>query len=144
MLNCWSLWMSYDLTAVDLGYRSHINFTYENSDGSLTSWLDHVLTSQSSALHCLNVSKLDIACNLSDHHPLSVLLEFSACKSFSTTVLSFFSRHKVSDSDLHCYCAQIANCLPSIPVDLIECSDPSCVQHHSHLDQLCSCLFDCI
>jgi len=52
--------------------------------------------------------------------------------------------HKVSDSDLHCYCAQIANCLPSIPVDLIDCTDPSCVQHHSHLDQLCSCLFDCI
>ena len=50
----------YALTAVDLGYRSRINFTYENSDGSVTSWLDHVLTSQSSALHCLNVSKLDI------------------------------------------------------------------------------------
>ena len=46
----------YDLTAVDLGYCSHINFAYEDSDGSVTSWLDHVLTSQSSALHCLNVS----------------------------------------------------------------------------------------
>jgi len=47
-MNCAQL-LEYYLTAVDLGYRSHINFTYENSDGSVTSWLDHVLTGQSSA-----------------------------------------------------------------------------------------------
>lgn len=81
---------------------------------------------------------------------LSVLLDFSAYNALNLLALlsshspTHTEWHEVSDSHLHHCFAQIANSLPFIPFDLIACTDPSCAQHHSPLDQLCFSFFDCI
>ena len=139
----------YDLSAVDLCYCS-INFTYENSDGSAKSWLDPVLSSRSFVSRFLSVLKVDVACNLSDHHTLSSLLDFSISSILQVSDLAssqFTPRtawHKVSDFDLQCYRDRISTSLPSIPADLISCSDPACRRHQGLLHCLCSSLFQCI
>lgn len=67
--------VDYDLSAADLCYCFCIDFTFENSDGSVASWFDHLL----------NDSKLDIACNISD--PLCAwFLGLQHTPSFNTMV----------------------------------------------------------
>ena len=72
----------YDLTAVDLCYCSSIHFTYKNTNGTVKSWLDHILTIRSFASCFLDVLKLSVACNLSDHSPLSFCLTFQPATCF--------------------------------------------------------------
>ena len=137
-----------DLTAVDLCYP-HIQHTYEGPLGS-KSWIDHFISSRSLAAHFINIQKLDFGANLSDHHPLSAVLQFTLhC---SSQVLSQPSSsppprtawHKVSVCDLTNYTHMIANSLPSFPAGLLSCSDSQCSTHQSAIDFCCSALLHCI
>ena len=48
--------------------------------------------------------------------------------------------HKVTEFNLICFRNHLSSSLPSLPPDLISCSNPSCVLHQSLLDRLCSSL----
>ena len=67
----------FDLVSVDLSYHAIVQFTYEGCNSS--SWIDHILTSRHFASSFSTVQKLDIATNLSDHHPLSGIFDYSVC-----------------------------------------------------------------
>ena len=52
--------------------------------------------------------------------------------------------YNVNDSDIQNFCYMISDSLPTLPSDLVLCSDPSCLKHRSSLDFYCSTLLCCI
>ena len=139
---------NFNLVSVDLCHRANVQFTYEGPNS--TSWLDHILSSRHFAACFTSVQKLDIATNLSDHHPLSCVFDFSVCNAPHSVPLSASqftpctAWHKVKDFDIQNFCHMISDSLPALPSDLVSCSDPSCSKHRSTLDSYCSSLFRCI
>ena len=67
----------FDLASVDLSYHADVQFTYEGCNSS--SWIDHIRTIHHFASSFSTVQKLDIATNLSDHHPLPGIFDYSVC-----------------------------------------------------------------
>ena len=113
----------FDLVSVDLSYHANVQFTYEGCNSS--SWIDHILTSRHFASCFTSVQKLDIATNLSDHHPLSGIFDYSLCSTphlVPPTVSQFAPRtawYNVNDSDIHNFCYMISDSLPTLPSDLV-------------------------
>ena len=93
-----------------------------------------------------NVQKLDIATNLSDHHPVSGTFDYLVCSTphlASPTVSQSTPRttwYNVNDSDIQNFQYMISDSLPTLPSDLVLCSDPSCLKHRSSLVFYCSTL----
>ena len=118
----------FDLVSVDLSYHANVQFTYEGWNSS--SWIDHIPTSRHFASCFTNVQKLDIATNLSDHHPLSGTFDYSVCSTphlVSPTVSQSAPRtawYNVNDSDIQNFRYMISDSLPTLPSDLVLCSDP--------------------
>ena len=79
------------LAAVDLKFQSD-NLTYERDDGCVYSWIDHIVCSEPCVNLITDVSWLDLASNLSDHHPLKfcfkILVAFSPVSSPPLTATS--------------------------------------------------------
>ena len=97
-----------------------------------------------------SIVKLDLARNLSDHHALSSNLDLPtsvkhlACPYSPVQSSPGIAWHKVTEFNLTCFRNLISSSLPSLPPDLISCSNLSCMLHQSLLDQLCSSLLACI
>jgi len=109
-----------------------------------------ILSSRSFTPLISSIVKLDLARNLSDHHVLSFNLDLP-------TSVTHFARphslaqscpdiawHKATEFNLISFHNHISSSPPSLPPDLISCSNPSCVLHQSLLDQLYSSLLACI
>ena len=138
----------FDLVSVDFSYHANVQFTYEGCNSS--SWIDHILTSRHFASSFSTVQKLDIATNLSDHHPLSSIFDYSVSSipHLVPPTASQFAPHtawyNVNHSDSQNFCYMISDSLLTLPSDLVLCSDPSCLKHCSSLDFYCSTLLCCI
>ena len=140
--------------AVDLKLQRDINFTYERDDGCVHSWIDHIVCSEPCVNLITNVSRLDLASNLSDHHPLKfcfkVLGAFSPVSSPSSTVhhshdnVPTFNWSSASRSDLNKFCRLVLYSLPKLPEEVVVCCEPNCAVHQSSLDEFCNKLFDCL
>ena len=84
---------SFDLVACDLALGSSITYTYERDDGSVCSWIDHILCSVSHGHMITQVCPVNSDVILSDHLPISFSLAVSpvCVASSSSNVVSDYS-----------------------------------------------------
>ena len=118
----------FNLVSVDLSYHANVQFTYEGYNSSL--WIDRILSSRHFALLVfkslilllisLIIIPLLYLCS-TPHLVPHTDSQFTPCTAW----------HKVNDSDIQNFCYMISDSLPTLPSDLVLCSDPSCLKHHS-------------
>ena len=101
-----------------------------------------------------NVSRLDLAVNLSDHHPLEFCFQVS-CALPHVSSPSYMLHHtnvpkfnwaSASPSDLNKFRDLVENSLPKLTDAASACCEPTCDVHQSSLDEFCNqwsaCLLD--
>ena len=134
------------LVVADLRFQGEINFTYERDDGCVHSWIDHIMCSESCLNSITNVSRLDLAVNLSDHYPLEFYFEV-LCALPPVSSPPFMLHHtnvpkfdwaSASPSDLNKFRDLVENSLPKLPDAASACCEPTCDVHQSSLDEFCS------
>lgn len=141
-----------DLKAVDLLFPS-VQFTYESDSGMARSWVDHFLFSSEASSLVKNVGVLHSGANLSDHLPLSVVLD---CHTLMSPVSvphgpppspgvrlawhrASAEHFAVYQSRVRVLCEQLV-----IPDDVVKCSNPHCLAHCEPLDSICHELVQCL
>ena len=127
----------FNLVSVDLSYHANVQFTYEGYNSSL--WIDRILSSRHFALLVFKSLILLLISLII----IPLLYLCSTPHLVPPTDSQFTPRtawHKVNDSDIQNFCYMISDSLPTLPSDLVLCSDPSCLKHRSSLDFYCSTL----
>ncbi len=124
--------------AVDLQYRSSVNFTHEKDDHSARSWVDHFLCNSQLTHKFSDIHVLNLGSNLSDHYSLSGLLQFDCARctvgSSSTRAgQSGIAWHRVKESQLTNYRLKVSLDLPDFPTEVSDCNDPNCNNHSALL-----------
>ncbi len=68
----------YILSAVDLTFDRSVLSTYQHDDdSSITSWIDHILCDSFSTACISGVKRRNLGFNLSDHFPLTFIVDFN-------------------------------------------------------------------
>ena len=126
-----------DLKDLDLLFPS-VQFTYESDSGMAHSWVDHFLFSTEASSMLKNVGVLHSGANLSDHLPLSVVLD---CHPLMSPVSVPHGPHPgpgrrlawhrataehiaVYQSRVRVLCERLV-----IPDEVVKCSNPHCLSH---------------
>ena len=134
-----------ELEASDLLFPS-VQFTYESDSGKARSWVDHFLFSAEASSTVKNVVVLHSGANLSDHLPLSVVLNChplmsSESVSHGPPLCSGrrLAWHRASAEHIAAYqshvgvlCEQLV-----IPDEVVRCSNPYCLLHRELLNSIC-------
>ena len=136
---------------MDLYYRNNIIFTYERDDGLVRSWPDHVLTLAHHSSVISNVKSIHSGTNLSDHSPLAFDIKFDSNLDHTSPVTSisagssFLSGRppeidweKITAADVECFHQMLADGLPSVSPDVLDCVAIECSSHRADIDLYCS------
>ena len=130
-----------------------IDFTYERDDGLARSWPYHILTNR----HCVNEIS-SIMCihspdNFSDHVPILFELGFFLPNVGGPDVFSSDDNTSLHDNidwlgldsaSIEAYKTCVQASLPTLSVELQECSTPDCKLHQLAIDSACDKLFSCL
>ena len=147
---------SFDLVACDLAYGSSISYTYQRDDGSVCSWIDHILCNASHSHLISHVCPIYSGVNFSDHLPISFILGVSpvrvslfpskvdySCSSPSCPTCNW---SKAEQCNIVEYQVLISASLPCLSPDVEPCCVPDCSKHKITLDsyslQLIKCIVD--
>ena len=121
--------------------------TYYSNCGTRSSWIDHVMCTQTVDSSILSVSILDdYIC--SDHKPVSVQLACSVTKSVGNDCVSMRQHccwNKVTDVDIANYQFQLDNLLHNVNLN-DTCTQPICNDsgHHAHIDSYYNDIISCV
>ncbi len=130
-------------------------FTFVSSSHGSTSWLDHIITTNSSHALLRNVHIMDAFIS-SDHLPVCFEVfidDLNICthvfSSNSTDQISY-NWSNATDIDLHNYseCTKIELSKIRVPIEAISCTDVFCTAHQKDIDlfynSICNTLHGCI
>ena len=133
------------LEASDLLFPS-VQFTYESDSGKARSWVDHFLFSAEASSAVKNVMVLHSSANLSDHLPLSVVLNChplmsSESVSHDPPLCSgrCLAWHRASAEHIAAYQSRVGVLQEQLVIldEVVRCSNPYCLLHCELLNSIC-------